>query len=294
MATGQPVLPRPHADAILGGMFDLHVHAAPDIVDRRLDDVGTVVRYERDGFTGCVLKAHYESTVGRAAAAGHGRGIRVLGGLALNQHAGGLNPAAAAAALSSGARVIWLPTADSHTQRTAGLPRLCGTTQGLPGHTYALPPVDPSTERAVRDICARIAEADAVLATGHISAEEVEWLLPVAKRSGVRRILLTHPSYTVPGMSAARAAEFTAQGAFAEITAFQLLHQPGCTPASLASFARGVGLDRIVLASDAGQPDSPPAPDALRMLIAALAGEGLDEGALNACAGDIPEALVVG
>ncbi|WP_152476573.1 DUF6282 family protein [Nocardiopsis salina] len=272
-------------------MFDLHVHAAPDVVDRRLDDAATVEAYERDGYTGCVLKAHYESTVGRAHAAGRNRGVRVLGGLALNQHVGGVNPAAVEAALAAGARIIWFPTADALTQRRAGLPRLCGLRPGLSEHTYALPPVDPSTETAARDICARIARYDAVLATGHISVEEVEWLLPVAWEAGVTRILLTHPAYTVPGMSAEQARRFTERGALAEITAFQLFHQPRCTAADLAEFARGVGLDRVVLSSDAGQPDSPPAPQALRILIDALAGQGLDREALHASAGAVPERL---
>ncbi|QVQ50176.1 hypothetical protein J4H86_14550 [Spiractinospora alimapuensis] len=274
-------------------MFDLHVHAAPDIVERFDDDVDTVARYAAAGFTGCVLKAHYESTVGRAAAAARTQGIAVYGGLALNQHVGGLNPSAVAAALASGARVIWFPTADSHTQASAGLPRLCGVRAGLSTHTYALPPVDPTTEARVREIVALIAEADAVLATGHISTDEVAWLLPVARAAGVRRMLLTHPSYTVPAMSAARAREFTELGACAEITTFQLLHQDSVDAAALAAFAREVGLDRVVLTSDAGQVDSPSAPDALRLLVERLVAEGLDRGAVEACAAELPYRLTV-
>lgn len=273
-------------------MFDLHVHAAPDVTPRRADDTETVAAYAAAGYTGCVLKAHYESTVGRARAAGSGRSLRVYGGIALNQHTGGVNPAAVAAALSSGGRVVWMPTADAHTQETAGLPRLCGTATRLPRHTYAIPPVDPAAEEAVRAVCALVADADAVLATGHLSTAEVTWLLPVAREHGVRRLLLTHPSYTVPAMSGAVAARLCAQGALAEITAYQLLHQPGASPAMLAAFATEVGLDRIVLSSDAGQPDSPTPPQALELLIDALAAEGLDRGALRACASERPEALV--
>lgn len=80
-------------------MFDLHVHAAPDISTRRGDDRQILRWYSDAGFTGCVLKGHYDATVGRAAAAGAGLGLKVYGGQALNQHVGGLNPAAVAAAL---------------------------------------------------------------------------------------------------------------------------------------------------------------------------------------------------
>lgn len=274
-------------------MFDLHVHAAPDVTPRLTDDRDVVASYASAGFTGCVLKGHYESTVGRAVAAGREQPLRVYGGIALNRHVGGVNPAAVAACLHSGGRVVWMPTADSHTQRAAGLPRLCGVSPELSTHAYAIPPVNWSTAENVRTICRMVAEADAVLATGHISTPEASWLLTTAREHGVRRVLLTHPSYTVPAMTAAEAAALTARGALAEITTFQLLHQPGCTPERLAAFARDVGLEHVVLSSDAGQPDSPPPPEALEMLVDVLARQGLDRGALRACAAERPAALVI-
>ncbi len=54
------------------------------------------------GFSGCVLKGHCEPTAGRAAAAGAGSGIVVLGGIVLNHAVGGINPAAVTAAGSPG------------------------------------------------------------------------------------------------------------------------------------------------------------------------------------------------
>jgi hypothetical protein len=274
-------------------VFDLHVHAAPDITPRRADDHDTVAAYAAAGFSGCVLKAHYESTVGRAASASRAHGLPVYGGVALNQHTAGVNPAAVAACLDAGGRVVWMPTADAHTQRDAGLPSLCGARAGLNAQAYGIPPHDPRAAREARAVCRMAGEADAVLATGHLSAEEVRWLLPVARAEGVRRLLLTHPGYTVPDMPADAAAELASvYGAFVEITTFQLLHQPGATAALLARYASRVGLDQVVLSSDAGQPDSPPAPEALTLLVDALAGEGLDRGALLACAAERPEALV--
>jgi hypothetical protein len=273
-------------------MFDLHVHAAPDVLPRLGDDRQTLHWYAEAGFTGCVLKGHYDATVGRAAAAGAGLDLTVYGGQALNQHVGGINPTAVAAALAMGARVIWMPTVDAHTQHAAGLFRLCGARSELSDATYAIPPLDWSAEQRVRQVLALIAEADAVLATGHLSVAEVAWLLPEARSAGVRRLLLTHPSYTVPAMSPTEARELADQGAYAEITAIQLLSQPDCDAARLAAFLTAVGYDRVVLSSDAGQPENPPPPEALELLIEALAGEGLDRQALIACASDLPERLV--
>lgn len=275
-------------------MFDVHVHSGPCVVDRLADDVTTVAWYEQAGFSGCVLKGHCEPTVGRAAAAGAGRDLQVYGGIVLNHVAGGLNPSAVDAALTMGARVVWLPTVDATHHHEAGLehPPSCAPTVGR-GPSYATPPVDPTTEEAVRTIIRLVAEADAVLATGHVSPDEAAWVVTEATRAGLQRILLTHPSFTVPGMSASDTRELCERGAIAEVTAYQLLHQPDWDAARLAAFIREVGYEHCLLSSDAGQPDSPPGPEALLWLIDALIAEGLDAGALEAMASDVPAALVV-
>lgn len=271
-------------------MFDSHVHAAPDIVDRIGADGDILQTYETAGFDGFVLKAHYESTVGRAAGLASRSGLSVVGGVALNQTAGGINPAAAASALMAGGRVVWMPTADAHTQETAGLPRLCDQDRRLSREGLAVPPVEPRAEAGVELILQLIAEHDAVLATGHLSGPECAWLLRRAGYHGIRRVLLTHPSYTVPGLGPREIGELADLGGYVEITAYQLFHQPGCSPGMLAEVARAAG-DRLVLASDTGQPDSPPPPQALQQLVDALAGEGLDRRALEAAASTVPAEL---
>jgi len=270
-------------------VFDSHVHAAPDVLERSGDDAAVGRSYALADFDGFVLKAHYESTVGRAHALSAATGRTVLGGLALNQHVGGLNPAAVAAALMAGGRVVWMPTADAHTQAAAGLFRLCDLEPRLPTQTYAVPPVDPSATQAVEAILALVADHDAVLATGHLGEAECRWLAERAAAYGVR-LLLTHPSYTVPAIEPSGVRALVAAGGHAEITAFQLLHQPGCTPALLARVAEAAG-SRLVLSSDVGQPDSPMPPEALAMLVDALAAEGLDRGWLRAAASTTPAEL---
>lgn len=79
-------------------------------------------------------------------------------------------------------------------------------------------------------------------------------------------------------------------GGYAEITAYQLFHQPGFTAAMLAQVAQAAG-GGLILSSDAGQPDTPAAPEALTFLVDALAKEGLDRSWLNAAASQTPSAL---
>lgn len=272
-------------------MFDTHVHAAPDVLERIGDDLDIAKAYGDADFDGFVLKAHYESTVGRAHTVAHATGQSVYGGIALNQHCGGINPTAAAAALTSGGRVVWMPTADAHTHRAAGLPALCQHEPRLSAHAYAGPPVDPRTTDDTERVLALVADHDAVLATGHLGGSECHWLADRARHYGITRLLLTHPSYTVPALDPTQVADLVALGCYAEITAFQLFHQRECTPAMLARVAEAAG-DRLVLSSDAGQPDSPTPPDALNQLIDTLAAEGLDRSRLKAAASTIPAALV--
>lgn len=273
-------------------MFDLHVHASPDVVARRANDVEVMRSYEEAGFAGCVLKGHYDATMGRAAAAAAGLRLTAYGGLALNQHVGGLNPAAVAAALRMGARVIWMPTVDARRHNLVHPPRLCHLEPRLGDVSYAIPPIDWSSERAVREVCALVGEADAVLATGHLSTEEIGWLVPVAKGAGVRRILLTHPTFRLPAMSADEVGELVGAGCVAEITAYQLLEPRDVGAARLAALIRAIGYEHVVLSSDVGQPSSPSPPDAISFLIETLTSAGLDAAALAACASDIPRALV--
>lgn len=273
----------------------MHVHAAPDVLDRIGYDDEICAEYAAAGFSGFVLKGHQESTVGRAKALSRASGLDVVGGIALNRPAGGINPSSVAATLHSGGRVVWFPTADAHTQESAGLPRLSDLQPRLNRSTLATPPVLAADDTQLGDISLvldLIAEFDAVLCTGHLSGPECRWLFEQARSRNIRRFLLTHPSYTVPGMNPAEIAELADLGAHVEITAYQLWHQPGMTDGLLVEVARAAG-DMLILASDAGQPDSPQPPLALRELIERLARQGLDRKWLEASAADNPRELVL-
>lgn len=275
-------------------MFDAHVHAAPDVLDRIGFDDQVAASYVAAGYSGFVLKAHYESTVGRASALRRSYGIDVVGGIALNSAVGGINPGAVLSALATGGRVVWFPTADAHTQAAAGLPRLSDLEARLGPGTFAVPPVlqDAVVERDVALVLDLIAEHDAVLGTGHVSSAECRWLFEQANARGIRRFLLTHPSYTVPDMTIEEIEQLAVQGAYVEITAYQLFHQPGMTPERLAAVARAAGT-RLILSSDVGQVDSPEPPKALEQLIAVLTAEGLDPGLLREAASVTPRSLVL-
>ena len=95
----------------------MHVHIAPDLVERRIDDVGLARRFEELGLAGFVLKSHYTSTAERAAVVrGVVPAIATLGAIVLNRAIGGMNPLAVEIAAREGARVVWMPTTDSRAR----------------------------------------------------------------------------------------------------------------------------------------------------------------------------------
>ena len=58
--------PTDRARALVRGAYDLHVHVAPDVPERRIDDVALAHRCAEVGLAGFGLKSHYTSTAERA------------------------------------------------------------------------------------------------------------------------------------------------------------------------------------------------------------------------------------
>src|SRR5581483_11817125 len=48
------------------GAYDLHVHVAPDVIERRIDDLGLARDFLARGLKGFILKSHYVPTAERA------------------------------------------------------------------------------------------------------------------------------------------------------------------------------------------------------------------------------------
>lgn len=268
-------------------IIDLHVHAAPCLLPRKGSDLETAQQFARAGFAGFALKAHFESSVGRAAAVAQASGIDVWGGVVLNRAAGGISADVVAATLRTGGRVVWMPTIDAVGHQRAGLPRpVLRTNAGL-----GVPPVERSSERAVREILRQIAAAGAALATGHLTPEEVQWLVPEAVASGVRRIIITHGSWRVPRLSTEQLLRLADQGAIIEITAIQYL-DGSSSPADLADLARRLGGERCILTSDAGQPANDWAPQVLADFKATLEHNGLPQAEADKMVTTTPRSLV--
>lgn len=267
---------------MLRNAIDTHVHAAPDVKPRKLTDREVALEAANADMRAVVLKSHVTITADRAAiaeAAVHGR-VRVLGGVVLNRAVGGLNPDAVGAALAMGGRVVWLPT----TSARSTSPRLEGregiaVTEG--GHVVP----------ALAEIFERIAAADAVLATGHLVAEELRVVVPDAKRRGVRRILVTHPELPLVGLDTETQRALARDGAMFE-RCWQSVISGGATLDRVIADIRAVGIESTVLATDLGQPENPEPVHGFRAYLDVLGMSGFTERDLEGMAATQPAALL--
>ncbi|TDC40599.1 cytosolic protein [Micromonospora sp. 15K316] len=282
--------PSARARALVAGAYDTHVHVAPDVMARRIDDLDLAYRCADVGLAGFVLKSHYVATAERAAVVRKVvPEVDVLGAITLNGAMGGINPVAVEVAGRQGARIVWLPTVDSGNQRRSTAADLPGATPAMWGAFQAdlhaegiVPDVvevvddDGVVLDRVRQVLRVIARHDMALATGHLSGAEILAVVRAATEAGVRRIVVTHPEFTSQRLSPAQQRSLAEAGALLE-RCFTTPHSGKVAWADLFANIRAAGVEHSVLSSDLGQPFNPPVEDGLALFADRLLDAGFTE-----------------
>jgi Family of unknown function (DUF6282) len=269
----------------LEGAVDLHVHSAPDVDRRRFNDL-ELARAAKDAGVGAILiKSHQNSTVERAWLVSQCvPGVRVYGGLVLNETVGGLNPAAVRLALALGARQIWMPTRSAQNHRLHH--GLSGGISILDERGKPLP--------VVEEILRAIAQSDCIVGTGHLSPEETSVLIDLAGKLGVQKILVTHPEWGPTYHSYQAQKELARQpNVFFERCFVSTTHLCGSVP--FETIERAIiesGVERTVLSTDLGQPETPPPAEGLRLYAERLRSSGFSIDHIRAMMATNPERLL--
>ena len=195
-------------------------------------------------------------------------GIRVWGGLVLNEAVGGFNPAAVEAAAHFGAQEIWMPTIDAANHCRAH--HLAREGLSLEGR---------ENRHALQDILTLIAQHGMILGTGHLSVAEIVALVPKARAAGVQKILVTHPEAPVTGMPLSVQRDLAALGCrFERVWVFTTpALKRVLKPEDVIVGIREVGHESTVLATDMGQVGNPPPVEGLRDFVDACRLAGLDD-----------------
>jgi Family of unknown function (DUF6282) len=288
--------PSERARDLVRGGYDLHVHVAPDVMERRIGDLGLARRFRDRGLAGFVLKSHYAPTAERASVVRAAvPEVDALGAITLNASVGGLNPIAVEIAAREGARFVWLPTVDSRNQREsraaappgAAPPMWARIQDELRDQGIMAPPVDVVSGGAgeggagavtgdLRPLLRLVARHDLVLATGHLSRDEIFTVVDAALSEGVRRIVVTHPEFTSQQIKPDDQRELAGRGAYLE-RCFTTAYTGKCSWDEMFDGVRGAGAARSFFSSDLGQPFNPPVEDGLALMADRFLGAGFTE-----------------
>jgi hypothetical protein len=276
--TDHPV-PSGRARELVRGAFDPNVHVAPDFAPRRITDLELAGRCLELGLAGFGLKSHYAPTAERAAVVTAAvPGVRALGTITLNQAVGGLNATAVEVAARGGARIVWLPTVSSeneigeveHADPDGNIPvwvrfELELRAAGLRPRAVPVVDDDGAPLPELLDVLAVAARHDLVLATGHLSRDEIFTVVDAAVEAGVRTIVVTHPEFPSQRISPGDQAELAGRGALME-RAFTTAYTGKCTWDEVFAATRAVGARSTVWGTDLGQRFNPPVEDGLALM----------------------------
>lgn len=266
------------------GVVDTHFHVGPELIRRRYD-IAELAEAVRPWNATLVLKNHTYPTTPLASFARRHAGVRLLGGTVLNRFVGGLNPDAVLSAKSGNKTdvhgdgendptfVVWMPTvhAESHLKSLgSAFDTLWG---GCP--SCSLPPDQlQENESPVRifddlggpmpglvPVLNAIARTGARLATGHLSADEIMRLVPMALDAGIPAVILTHPHYPSVQLDDSQLIDLTRDDRVFIEHCFAIHTIERVPLERFISSIEATGPDQVILSTDFGQTHSDPFPD---------------------------------
>ena len=206
----------------LAGISDIHIHAAPDVKDRLINELEFAQRAKAAGYRSVMFKSNEWSCHDRVYLIRQAvPDFEVFGSLCMNfTHGDKINVYAAKMALQTTGnycRYIWMPT------QAARYPfKLAGKSGGidvLDGSGRVVPEAVQ-----VMELCA---EADIIFATGHCSPEESLVLARKAKEVGVKKFVVTHANSRIWRMTADQIKQVVELGGWIEYSFLPVLWGPG-------------------------------------------------------------------
>ena len=249
--------------SLLVGAIDLHCHSGPSVMPRSLDHIEALHEAASAGFRAMLIKDHYYSATPVTELLnkqfGH-LGVTLLSGVPLNNATGGFNVYAVDHGIKLGARLVWMPTfaAKNHIDANA-------SAKGFPHTSKPLLDPEPLTVLdangrlidAVKPILDMIAEHDVVLSAGHLHISEIYPLFEEARKRGVKRLLVNHPTFLI-GCSLDDIRALARMGAYIEHSFCMFIEMrrgkaPMCSPVELEDLIKAGTVERTILASDLGQ-----------------------------------------
>jgi hypothetical protein len=193
-------------------------------------------------------------------------------------------------ALQQGAKVVWMPTLDAANHAAAfGASGTYGfkamtLTSRRKGKDPLYRVLDESGKLTpeAKEVVQLVVDSDAILATGHISKQEIIGTVEFALSIGAKHLVITHPELAAPKLDLPTMIELAKAGAYMEFCAVNLLPMfYSISLQGLVEAIEAVTPERTILSSDGGQPFNPRPHEAIRIVIQSLYEKGLPTDAIQ-------------
>jgi len=278
----------------LEGMYDLHVHPAPSVQQRTFTALEATRFAAAENMAGLLFKDHTYNTIAMARTINEiGFQTKAFGAIMLNEAAGGLNPSVVEIALALGTKMIELPTYSSKghydvygdDQRIFPYKKRIKPICALDSHGHLVPEVE--------EIIRLVKDADAFLASGHISTTEADVLVRRVKQVGCK-LLLVGVSTDMPDHPLDAQKEWASDEVFMEHVYAAITDLPHVkTPVNkIAEQIRTVGAERCVISSDTGSTKLPREVESMKDFIGKLLETGITEKEIDLMARRNPKILL--
>lgn len=265
---------------MLEGMYDTHIHAAPDSYGWRVRTEADVARKAVDyKFGGLVFKGQGAPTSYRQAFVQEladlyaeqqeKRKIDIFAGVCCSSQVGGYNPAAVEASFAVGGKYVWTPSKDSDFQHIA-------ENNPVPGVKCVDENGDLIPE--IHEIFKLIAEHDGVLGIGHQSTRERFLMIALAQEMGVKRIVLEHVQMHITRMSIPQLKEAAKAGVYlglAAVAGYCNYVMPHVDNQEACRWIRDIGPEHFVAQTDMTQLQNPDPVEGIRIMAKILLSQGL-------------------
>jgi hypothetical protein len=120
-----------------------------------------------------------------------------------------------------------------------------------------------------------------VLATGHLSRDEIFTIVDAAAAAGVRDVVVTHPEFPAQDIGVADQVALVERGALME-RCFTTPYTGKCSWQHVFDGIRATGPEHNLLSTDLGQPANPPVEDGLALFADRLLAGGFGDDEIRA------------
>lgn len=250
--------------------YDLHVHSAPDVLPRRMDDIEMAERITNAGMAGYAIKSHYFCTAERATLINKMYPeCEAIGAITLNSSVGGINPTAVEMAARAGTKIVWFPTCDSEHELShvfsgdpnKKLPYWAQIITQLQEENIVIPTItllsdEVNGKKVLKDEVLKVLDVikkhDIILATGHSSHEETFALVKAAYEKGITKIIITHVDFPTTFYTVEEQKELLKYGAYME-HCYTTFATGKIEFEETVRQIRELGADHVILSTDLGQ-----------------------------------------